>query len=267
MPLHVSANPDQAEALLRGAVDTHVHSAPDVVERRLDDFELARNASAAGMAGLVLKNHHSMTFARAYLVSRVVPGIRLFGSLVLNESCGGLNPVAVEVALRAGTQVIWMPTAHAAHHLAYTRATGERHTAALPRDLELAGVTVLDGEGQLKPKVFDILEQIRDAGAVLCSGHLSLAEIDALVEAALRVGLQKIIITHPESPPIEMPVEQQQRLAARGVFFERCLGTAPAPRIPYSMSRFAEIIRAVGVESTILATDMCQPTCSPMSAC
>lgn len=249
----------EAQRLLEGAVDTHVHSGPDVVQRKVDDLELARNAKDASMAGLVLKNHHSMTFARAYLVSQAVPGIKLFGGLVLNQSCGGLNPVAVEVAMRTGTRVVWMPTAHSAHQMAYTRAEGARHTAALDSDEGFEGITVLDGEGKLKPEVYAILEQLRDAGAVLCSGHLSPTEIDVLVAGCERVGLKKILLTHPEAPFVNVPVEQQQRLAARGVLFERCANMARAPRQVYSMARLAEIIRTVGVASTVLATDMGQP--------
>ncbi len=72
-------------------------------------------------------------------------------------------------------------------------------------------------------------------------------------------GLKRILLTHPEAPFVNVPVEQQQRLSARGVYFERCAGLARPPRQVYTMSRLAEIIRAVGVDSTILATDMGQP--------
>jgi Family of unknown function (DUF6282) len=44
-----------ARQLMEGAVDTHVHSAPDLVERKLDDFDVARQARERGMAAVVLK--------------------------------------------------------------------------------------------------------------------------------------------------------------------------------------------------------------------
>ena len=44
----------EARQLLEGAVDTHVHSSPDLVERKLDDFELVRQARERVTAGTVL---------------------------------------------------------------------------------------------------------------------------------------------------------------------------------------------------------------------
>jgi len=82
----------EARQLLEGAVDTHVHSSPDLVERKLDDFELVRQARDRGMAGVVLKNHFFTTTLRAKLVASQVPGIAVVASVVLNQSMGGINP-------------------------------------------------------------------------------------------------------------------------------------------------------------------------------
>src|ERR1700694_3890575 len=95
-------------ALLVGAVDTHVHSAPDLVPRKLNDLDAARQARAAGMAAIVLKNHFFTTALRAQLVVSEVPRIRVVVSIVLNQPMGGTNPWAVEAAARAGAKVVWM---------------------------------------------------------------------------------------------------------------------------------------------------------------
>ncbi len=50
-----------------GAIDIHVHSDPDVFNRSLDDFEVARIAARKGMRGIVLKNHVATTADRAAL--------------------------------------------------------------------------------------------------------------------------------------------------------------------------------------------------------
>src|SRR4051794_1967373 len=49
--------PDKAtiDGLLEGAIDTHVHSAPDVLPRKFDDLELAQRFKARRLAGFVLK--------------------------------------------------------------------------------------------------------------------------------------------------------------------------------------------------------------------
>ena len=95
---------------LDGAIDLHVHCAPDVRPRKTDALELARAARDAGMRALLLKNHESPTMALAHVTQQVTPGLRVFGGLVLNYAVGGLNPAAVESAIRGGAKQIWMPT-------------------------------------------------------------------------------------------------------------------------------------------------------------
>src|ERR1700729_3355976 len=86
----------RARELLRGAYDTHIHIAPDVVELE--------------MAGFQLKSHYTSTAERASVVRAAVPGVQVLGAIVLNRAVGGLNPLAVEVAAREGARTVWMPT-------------------------------------------------------------------------------------------------------------------------------------------------------------
>src|SRR5580704_19310849 len=95
---------------LEDAIDLHVHSAPDVDARRFNDLELAREAERAGMAAILIKSHQNSTVERAWLVSKVITGIQVFGGLVLNETVGGLNVAAVKLALAMGAKEIWMPS-------------------------------------------------------------------------------------------------------------------------------------------------------------
>ena len=46
---------------LTGSYDLHVHTAPDVIPRRLGGPEMAQQAMRAGMRGFALKNHHFPT--------------------------------------------------------------------------------------------------------------------------------------------------------------------------------------------------------------
>src|SRR5687767_7121390 len=96
--------------LLRGAIDTHVHSFPDVVARKLDDLALVEQARAAGMRGILLKSHVFSTAERAWLLRKLYPDFLTFGGITLNHSVGGLNPKAVEAALKLGAVQVWMPT-------------------------------------------------------------------------------------------------------------------------------------------------------------
>src|ERR1700722_9112397 len=98
---------------LAGAIDIHVHSAPDSTPRSIDAVDLARLAKNRGMRGLVLKNHYEPTASLAYVVRKEVPGIEVFGGVDLNLSVGGMNPSAVEhMAATTGGygRVVWMST-------------------------------------------------------------------------------------------------------------------------------------------------------------
>ena len=60
----------------QGAYDLHVHVAPDVPPRRIDDVTLARRFAEVGLAGFALKSHYTSTAERAQVVSALVPGVR-----------------------------------------------------------------------------------------------------------------------------------------------------------------------------------------------
>jgi hypothetical protein len=250
----------EARQLLEGAVDTHVHSSPDLVERKLDDFELVRQARERGMAGLVLKNHMFTTTWRAKLVASQVPGIEVIASIVLNQPMGGVNPWAVETAGRGGAKVVWMPTAHSENQLHRESAPGARpHTSALNLLGRSAAVTVFNADGTLTADTETVLEIIRDRGMVLATGHLSPEEVDRLTARAVDMGIRKLVSTHPDLPGISMPVELQKKLAERGVFFERTFNVTLPRYKTLDVAGLAARIRDVGPASTIMATDFGQP--------
>ena len=97
-----SAVSNEAWQAIQGATDLHVHVAPDVIARRIDDVDLAKEFLGRGLRGFVLKSHYVPTAERAKVVERAVPSIKAYGALALNHSVGGLNPVAVEIAGRSG---------------------------------------------------------------------------------------------------------------------------------------------------------------------
>lgn len=250
----------EARRLLEGAVDTHVHSSPDLVPRKLDDFEVARQARERGMAAVVLKNHFLSTALRAALVEQQVPGVLILGSIVLNQPMGGMNPWAVEAAARGGARVVWLPTAHAENQVAHESQPGNPpHPAAMRLPDREPAVPVFGPDGALTRDAVAVLEIVRDRGLVLATGHLSPDEVDRLTEQTVRMGLKKVVSTHPDLPAISMPVELQARLAERGVFFERTVNVTTPPYSHLSMAGLAARIRSVGTASTILATDFGQP--------
>src|SRR3979490_3078945 len=103
-----------------GVIDFHVHSHPDVFGRNMDDIDIAQLAKSKGMRGLVLKNHVTTTADRAALVMKVVPGIEVWGGIVLNNAVGGINPSAVEWMHRmygGRGKIVWLPTFESDKHV------------------------------------------------------------------------------------------------------------------------------------------------------
>ena len=106
--------PPPAVSPIEGLMDTHFHSGPDVFARALDDEQGAQLYKDRGMGALVLKNHVVPTADRAWFVRKHMAGINVFGGIALNNSVGGLNPIAVDIAGRLGAKVVWLPTVDSA---------------------------------------------------------------------------------------------------------------------------------------------------------
>ena len=103
-----------------GVIDMHVHSHPDVFGRNMDDIDVAQLAKARGMRGIVIKNHVAETASRAAIAMKVVPGIEVFGGVVLNKAVGGINPDAVEWMHRTyggRGKMVWLPTFESDKHV------------------------------------------------------------------------------------------------------------------------------------------------------
>src|SRR5436190_18900085 len=136
-----------------------------------DELVIAVAARDAGMKAVVLKCHHESTVSRAYLIQRMVPGIRVFGGIVLNSYVGYINPAAVEGGRRLGGKEVWMPTVDAGYHARMHGGTGGYGSQQGGRGGE--GVWVTDNEGKLKPEVLEVLELIAQHNAILGTCHLS----------------------------------------------------------------------------------------------
>lgn len=241
--------------LPRGIVDTHIHTSPDVIPRRWSDLELAERARDAEYRGFVLKNHHSLTATRAALVREAVPGVTALGGLALNpHAVGGLDPVTVWSSLQMGARVIWMPTIGAQNQLdEFAEGGGED----LLRSMGIVehGFVVHDPVG--KP-LEAILRLISEHGATLATGHLSRPEILRLVPYARALGVERILVTHPELPVIGMSIDEQIELAELGgVYFERCFVTS-LPNINVPLTDIAQQAMTVGPASTVMASDLGQ---------
>ena len=169
--------------LMKGVIDMHVHTNPDLRLRAYDDFELMEAAIRVGARAIVIKTHQGTTMDRAYLCNRhneIVHGktnnFTMFGSITLNKVVGGINPKAVDVALRLGAKVVWLPTQSAKNHM-----------QKMNQDLSQSVEVVKDGK--IVPELRSVLELIRDHNAV--EGGL------------LRAHSAQSDFNHSSSPPQE----------------------------------------------------------------
>jgi len=260
-----------ARELTVGAYDTHVHIAPDVMKRRVDDVSLARRFAELGLAGFVLKSHYVPTAERAEVVRGIVPGVDVLGALTLNASVGGLNPVAVEIAGRQGARIVWLPTVDGVNERESRAQAPEGATppmwAQLQDELAAQGVTapaiaVLDEAGEVVPALRQVLMIMAKHDMTLATGHLSGREISAVVDSAGEHGVHRVVVTHPEFTSQQLPVDLQRSLAERGALMERCFTTAHTGKITWE--RLCENIRAVGPEHSVLSSDLGQPFNPPV---
>jgi hypothetical protein len=263
---------DRARELVRTAYDLHVHIGPDVMERRIDDVTLAGRFLEVGLAGFGLKSHYTSTAERAQVVARAVPGIDAVGTITLNASVGGLNPLAVEIAAREGARIVWLPTVDAeneaeARDREYPPGAAKPLWARIQTELQEQGleappVAVVDEAGEPVPELRDVLSVVARHGLVLATGHLARDEIFVVVDAAAAAGVDRVVVTHPEFPAQDLSDADQVALAERGALLERCFTTPYTGKCTWE--RVADGIRATGAERNLLSTDLGQPANPPV---
>lgn len=242
---------------MQGSIDIHIHHDPEPFpfwKRRLDAVGTALVAQEYGMKAIVLKNTWFPTAPIAQIAQQRVPGVLVFGSLCLDLEIGGLNPFAVEASARLGAKVIWMPVISSVNARQLIR-----DLTGIP--LKGKGISLLEPGGDLVPQVTEILEIIRDFDLVLATGHISPPEILRLADEALKVGVSKIVATHPLSKlgmESRLTLEQQQQLAEKGIFIEHtCFSIMPTGG-KLDINEVVEAIRRVGTRHCIISTDFGQ---------
>src|SRR5262245_10261583 len=267
-PIRIS---DRAWKTLESAYDLQIHVGPDVIARRIDDIDCAREFLASGLKGFVLKSHYIQTGERAQVVSKAVPGSRVLGAVTWNHSVGGLNPVAVELAGRTGCKIVWMPTVDAKNETAGRLDGGSEKLpfwAKIQRELAAEGISppplsVIDDAGELTEPARRCLERIGKHNMILATGHLGRREIFALVHAAKTMGLKKVVVTHAEFPSQSLTGDEQKELADLGAVIEHCFTTYYTAKATWE-SVFANIRRA-GVSRAVISTDLGQTINPPVA--
>jgi hypothetical protein len=241
------------DELLRGAIDMHLHSGPDVFPCRVDALEAARQAHQVGMWAIVIKNHSYPTTPLALTVRQLVPEVAVFGSICLDYEIGGLNAEALERHAAMGAKIAWMPTFSSSNSRAKMRKLG--------MELKGEGFSILDKKGNLLPEIGKILEIIKEHQMVLASGHISPPEGFALVTKAREMGIEKIVITHPsdfEFVEQAYTVDELCRLAQMGAYVEQTVISMLPTEFCHDPQERVKMIKTIGTGHCIMSTDLGQ---------
>jgi hypothetical protein len=247
-------DPPLDRALVRGFVDLHVHTGPDVFGRALDDDEAALGARRANTA-LVFKNHVAETASRAELVARR-HGVEAWGGVVLNRATGGLNPHAVDALARiegGRGRIVWLPTIDARNHRRTLDGVDEGIDA------------IVDGRptGELEA----VVRACAARGLALATGHTSADDVVVVAELCRDAGV-RCCVTHGLFPIVGCTDAHLERLAELGALVELCaVGTLMGEHahLPWmrawgkvDAATCAGIVARFGPERFIVSTDLGQ---------
>jgi Family of unknown function (DUF6282) len=181
---------------------------------------------------------------------------------------GGVNPSAVEAVIKYGARQIWLPTIDSTNHAVVTGSLGQHG-----RGLTIAGglsdfartkqrLFLLTGDGALVPALHEVLRMVADADVILNLGHISFKEMTAIVPAAKKQGVKRIVCDHPFFS--RLSVAQQVELADQGVWINFTAGELLPRWWRVSIADFAAAIRTVGIKRAVVSSDCGQLHNPPM---
>jgi hypothetical protein len=176
------------------------------------------------------------------------------GGLVLNRYVGGVNPRAVEAALRLGARIVWMPTLDAACHRAAFGFGGGFAAQSSGLETQDEGLSLLR-DGRLITEAREVMALVKQHGAALATGHVSFEEIGALVAEAEAQGFRKLILTHPYDRAPGLTLAQVASLARPCVRIEFVFCSITPNWRFTDAATIAHCIRTLGPARFVISSD------------
>ncbi len=247
------------EHIPKGLCDMHLHLAPSLIPRDCDIAEMAAMAKDAGYRAIVAKDHHALTAPLCGQLKKHLfadADIDIFGSFCMNNATGGLNPYTAEAAICWGIKILWLPTCSAARHIDRLGTGGKKGFPGTNVTIHEGPLVLTKPDGTLKDEVIRIIELVAQAPSVtLATGHASAEEVNAVVEKAAELGVKHILVDHPTFC-VEASLEQMRHWVELGAVLEHVGAICDASTACYQPpADIAEVIRATGVEHTLLSSD------------
>ncbi|MDQ4055129.1 MAG: DUF6282 family protein [Actinomycetota bacterium] len=241
-------------------MDLHVHPGPSPFPRRIGIREAADQATAAGFAAILVKSHHhSMLTDIAAVESSDGPlPLPVLGGVALNNYVGGLNPVAVELAVNRGGRIVWFPTISSDRHIC--AHSDELRFPSTDHALTVGDpIVVIDDEDELVPAAHDILDLVAAHDLILSTGHMSPLEATAVLEAARDRGVTRLLVNHPNFV-IEADEDLVRRWIDLGAVVEHslCMYDDRSTFCNWEPDELVRLITLLGAENTLLGSDLGQ---------
>jgi hypothetical protein len=163
-----------------------------------------------------------------------------------------------------GTKAVFLPTESAANSVqVWSRHQEDAHRPEAVADraeLEHGVIGLLDGQGRLVSSVVELVRLCAERDVLLCTGHISGSEVDAVVRQGAQLGA-RVCVTHVPTFT-DCTIEQLKSWASFGAFLElaalMCCGTNIASWIRRTYEMDAELIQSIGAASFVLSSDLGQ---------
>lgn len=241
--------------ILQGVVDVHIHTGPSIAKREVDAGDMMKLALEAGYRAFVVKDHYFPTMMSANQVEKFLGEgkIKVFGGIALNNSVGGINVKAVDIAYGMGAKFVWMPTVSSHHHMAEHKGhfpgSGASSVPEKP-------IIYADETGNLLPEVHEVIQYVAGKpDLILATGHGSAHEVDCLVHAAAEAGVKNIFVNHPFFL-VGASFEQIEKWGKLGAYIELNAGVfKPAMAGVVSYDVVAKILEIVPIDQLVIDSD------------
>ncbi len=254
----MTARDAEVAELLVGAVDLHCHSGPAAMPRTLDHHEALLDCAAAKFSALLYKDHFYLGTAHAMILEKLFPdlGVKLFSGIALNNASGGINPHAVDHAVKLGAKIVWMPTLSAANHIDQAMGQGKSFPKTAKKMLDPIPLRATDANGEITDATKQVLDLIAEADVILAGGHLDAAEMIKVFAEAKRRGVNRMLVNHP-TYLIGCTDDDIRELVAIGAHIEHsiCMWVEGKSK-KFTPEELVHLIEVAGVDRTILSSDL-----------
>jgi len=205
-------------------------------------------------AQIVIGQTSGFTGAVAAGVKENTEGAKLYFDHV--NASGGINPHAVDHAVKLGGKIVWMPTLSAANHIKAMSAGNSTFPKTSQKMLDPIPLSALDANRKLTDDTKKVIDLIAEADIILAGGHLPASELHILFDEAARRGVKKMMVNHP-TYIVGCSDTDIRQLVARGVKMEHSICMfIEGKSLKYSPDDLAHLIEVAGVDNTILSSDL-----------